>query len=441
MSTVTPRRWLVLLAFAFPLSGWAQTRSWFRQDIPAGSVLHLQDFGGSDIDLTVKGREMSAIYIQWSDNTKKVRKFVTDINGVTSPVFVSPTYGRTIKKEKGIPVDGRISEAYLIYTDVPSGLKVYFYDAITSENQYALLIEPAPTTSPTAAPPVPAVLDEASIGHLIESLTDPTKVVALDVGTREISGHYQKLIYWLAVATSSGFDAEQILRTALQHNGTDPARAALAVEMVLECFDHSLKEQWLSSENLDRMRSGQPGLVFKSGRGEEPVVVDHIIPVAVRPEFANELANLRLRLASASAAKGTRLDADSTNLLTRLESLPAVPQLPPIGEQLIEPRGVRPPVAMPAPAFSDPASPPTWSLIGDTLFYRGNAVTEQVSADAAKLGLSTEVFVEERIWIEKQRLYGARQGAEYDAITEERMSGRSPAEQSAIERLRATLLH
>src|SRR5690606_21963746 len=109
-----PDLWILLAAGVALAPSHAAERNWIRQDISADDGLHLKAFGGSDITLTITSREVSSIYIRWTDNAVKIPKLVTNVYGQVTTILVSPTYNREIKKENGIPVDGRISEAYLI---------------------------------------------------------------------------------------------------------------------------------------------------------------------------------------------------------------------------------------------------------------------------------------------------------------------------------------
>src|SRR4029078_3548948 len=104
-----------------------------------------------------------------------------------------------------------------------------------------------------AAQPV----DEATIARVVAALTDWRKLDASAVDDHAIADRYEKLVYWLALATNAGVDAQLLLRQALEKSETPPERSALVEEMFFRSFDHALAEQWLTAENLDRMRKGE----------------------------------------------------------------------------------------------------------------------------------------------------------------------------------------
>jgi len=92
------------------------------------------------------------------------------------------------------------------------------------------------------------------------------------------------------------------------------------------------------------------------------------------------------------------------------------------------------------PGLETPATPPHFSLLGETLLYHGAPLSDHVGQDAVRAGLDRDLFVQERVWAEKERDSGRASGAEFERLKDRRME-RLPAEtKAAVDRLRAALL-
>jgi hypothetical protein len=200
-------------------------------------------------------------------------------------------------------------------------------------------------------------------------------------------------------------------------------RATLATESLLAAVDKAYHIGWVTPENLDRMRRGHPGIVA-GPKGDETLEVDRIVPMGRYPEFANELANLQLLPRSEREARAAQLDSASVDLLEKLR------ELPPLASYLA------PPPATP------PAAPPTpgWTVIDDTLLFKGHPLTTHLRAEATRWGLGREVYIQERVWAEQQKIYGAEGVQTYEDWAKERAAQRTAHEQEAVARLREAIL-
>jgi hypothetical protein len=169
-------------------------------------------------------------------------------------------------------------------------------------------------------------------------------------------------------------------------------------------------------------------------KGDE---VDHIVPIALHPEFGNEIGNLQLLPESENASKGASMDAAGIEHLRRLQQLPIV-----AGSKLAPPKAEVPlPESSGAQsAISDPATSPGWSLFGGTLLYQGKEVSANVDWDAARWKLSRERFIEERVWIEKERVFGTARRDEYARLREHRLTRATEQERRIVQEMLKTYL-
>jgi hypothetical protein len=92
------------------------------------------------------------------------------------------------------------------------------------------------------------------------------------------------------------------------------------------------------------------------------------------------------------------------------------------------------------PRAETTSTAPHFSLMGETLLYHSNALTDHVSQDAAKAGLDRDLFVQERAWIEKERDAGRASHAEFERLKQRRIEHLPEETRAAVERLRASLL-
>jgi hypothetical protein len=233
---------------------------WIRRELPFGRGVNLQEFGGPNKTVIVRRREMSTIQATVIDYTRTIPKSFINVNGYAETVFVNPKEYLNVPKENGVRVDNRVSEAYLVFQDEESGVRVYFHDSVGAQNKYTLLIEPA--SVPSSGPRV----------------------------TRSV-----------------------------------------------------------------RTQSTLP-----------------------------------------------------------------------------EPAGDESPNPQPIDA---PATRPGWSIIGGTLLYQGKEISKNVDAEAAKWKLSRDRFIEERVWIEKERVFGSNQRDEYARLRDQRLTRVSEQERVIIDQM------
>jgi len=94
----------------------------------------------------------------------------------------------------------------------------------------------------------------------------------------------------------------------------------------------------------------------------------------------------------------------------------------------------------PASTAETTATPPHYSLLGETLLYHGAPLSDHVAQDAAKAGLDRDLFVLERVWAEKQRDSSQASRAEFERLKDRRLEHLSPETKAAVDRLRTGLL-
>lgn len=396
-------------------------KGWMRVDVEFGEEVDLQSYGGPNKSLIIQSREASSINLSITDRARTVPRTVTNFNGTQTTTYVNPVIPVKVNKENGVKVDNRLSEAYLIYEDRASGLKVYYYDTISGQNEHSLLIVPGRSLQAERSEP-------ANFVQIVADLTDPAKLASLKVETRAIFSRYNKLIYWLKQAEVNGERPQLVLHDAFAFNGTDPALADLRSEMVLQSLKRASERGWLSAESLERLKSGQSAIASIRGQDQE-VQVDYIVPIDAYPRYGNEIANLHLVLPSEERKPGAALSDTESWHLRRLEKLWN-------GAPLSREQGT----ASNATASATAVVKPGWSIIGGSLLYQGREITTDVDRDAARWGLNRELFIQERVWAEKERLFGAEQGDEYARLQSERLKSKSDRERANAARLREAIL-
>jgi hypothetical protein len=155
--TLGMRLWACVVLLLLPPSARAGSNEKFIQrDVASGAGLNLEDFGGPHIIVALAAAEPTFISAHIADHTQLVPVAQTNIQGGTSSVVMMPTRkGIKIEKRNGMPCPGSRSEMYLLYDDKPSGLRVYFLDAIAPQNHHTLVVRVPPP--PLPPPPQPAV--------------------------------------------------------------------------------------------------------------------------------------------------------------------------------------------------------------------------------------------------------------------------------------------
>ncbi len=262
----------LLLLVLLVLGAVGAQSKWERVEVPSGGGLLVNAFGGANVRVSVTNNGPSTFSVTTADYDNLVSKASGTIATGITYEMVPRRVTRTLEKKNGIPVDGRLSEAYLAYEDGATGVRVYFYDTLDSKQNHTVFL-----VVPALPPPI----------------------------------------------------AEQVTPDP------DPLRA--------------------------------PGL---------------------DPEASS---------------------APAPSLMKQRDR-------------------------------SDPAIPPAWSLVGETMLYGGRTLVESVTREAARWGLRPEDYVDERAWIEKQRQHGSGREQEYEEQSQVRQQRRSSRERASIQRLRESIL-
>lgn len=159
-----------------------------------------------------------------------------------------------------------------------------------------------------------ASLARADTGlEAIRSLTDEAKIGTLK-GERVCNDRLLKCLYWLHKATLSGSDPAALLDTALQgHSRPTMTREALLRNLTI-CERLGI---W-TPENLANMRRGKSPVVNRGPYAGEIAEVDHILPLALYPEYDREFWNLELMPRTLNRRKGDSMGPRQWALLDRV---------------------------------------------------------------------------------------------------------------------------
>jgi hypothetical protein len=153
----------------------------------------------------------------------------------------------------------------------------------------------------------------------LTSLTDPAKLATLQ-SDRAANPRLLKCVYWLNDYRARGDDPEAAIREALAANRSQPKHAELVQAGLLRNLDIAEKLGCLTPENLEKLRRGNSPMITRGPYTGEPAEVDHIVPVAVHPEFRNEIANLELMPRTLNRRKGSKMGARQWDYLRKLTS-------------------------------------------------------------------------------------------------------------------------
>jgi len=413
---------------------------WVRREVKLGDFIQLREYQGPNVSVAVRNIG-SSIGIQIIDGDRiLLSKKGGSYLGSYDYMEINPMEDSTIPKSGAVRVDAR-SEAFLLYDDEPTGTRVYWHDVIAPAGRVILLIQPGKLRVNQT---------RAAIVATLSQLTSLSEVAGLDGKGIQIAQRYQKVIYWLFRARAIGESPEAVLKDALQANGTDAARASLVVQMATESYNLAIAKGWLTESNLEQMLRGRPGSFRMSKKFRPTIEAEHIVPIAARPRYVNEFANLRLALSSRDEIASDRMDAAQEEHLKLLERLRDPATLPrPVRRPIAEAPSLSPDseapelVAKTLPAKTDerlPSTVPGWSLIRGTLLYRGKEISLDAAVEANRWGLPQKLFVRERVWLEKERLFGSAQAQEYAALRAQRLSNASERERQIVEKMRKIYL-
>ena len=141
----------------------------------------------------------------------------------------------------------------------------------------------------------------------ISSLSDPAKLHTLKPQTRAVNGRVDKILYWLYVAELRGISPSHALDEAFSKNQTVEPRASLAKAQIIANYATAKRLGLFTQAGLDRLKRGLAAVITKGTYIGESAEIDHIVPLARYPQFANELANLQVLPRSQNRSKGERM--------------------------------------------------------------------------------------------------------------------------------------
>jgi len=142
---------LLLPAMAF---GQAGTHDFVTREIEWGKAVALAEFGGPDLEVGVRAREMTHVVAEIIDYTRLVPIARANVQGVivnpvnnTAAVIASPDAKMVpmktqirVEKRNGTRSPDSNKEMYLLFHEPQSGIAVYFLDAIARQNHDQVVI-------------------------------------------------------------------------------------------------------------------------------------------------------------------------------------------------------------------------------------------------------------------------------------------------------------
>jgi hypothetical protein len=117
-------------------------------EVPWTQGVRLADFGGPDLEVCIRSREMTHVVAEIVDYTRLVPIARANVSGVivdpvrnTAAVLANPDAKMVpmktmvrVEKKRGIPFEGGRYEMYLLFDEPESGIAVYFLDSIARQN-------------------------------------------------------------------------------------------------------------------------------------------------------------------------------------------------------------------------------------------------------------------------------------------------------------------
>jgi hypothetical protein len=164
--------------------------------------------------------------------------------------------------------------------------------------------------------------DSASQRVTLAVLTDFRKLGTLNAESRSINAREKKILYWLHIAERQGVPPEIAIDEAFEANGNSKLpQAKAAKSQTLANFRAAKIWGLFTSEGLAQLKRGKAARISRGTFEGEYIEIDHIVPLARYPQFANELANLQIMPMSQNRAKGDRMGAVEFAKLRELQSL------------------------------------------------------------------------------------------------------------------------
>lgn len=153
----------------------------------------------------------------------------------------------------------------------------------------------------------------------IESLIDPAKIATLR-GNRAANDRLLKAIYWMDYAAKSGEMPEQVAADSSHAVYVNRQHAELVKRSLVRNLKIASELGCLTEENLVRLRRGTSPIISRGPYAGQEAEVDHIVPVAVAPQWMNEIANLELLPRELNRKKGATTGARQEAVASELRS-------------------------------------------------------------------------------------------------------------------------
>ena len=142
---------LLLPTVAF---GQPATHELITREVEWGKAVALAEFGGPDLEVSVRAREMTHVVAEITDYTRlvpiaraNVQGFIVNPANNTAAVIASPDARMVpmktqirVEKKGGTPFPESNKEMYLLFHEPQTGIAVYFLDAIARQNHDQVVI-------------------------------------------------------------------------------------------------------------------------------------------------------------------------------------------------------------------------------------------------------------------------------------------------------------
>ena len=168
---------LLTLFFLLTFGVKSIAREFLTLEVPWGESVRLTDFGGPDLEVCIRAREMTHVVAEILDYTRLIPIARANVQGVIvkpgggTAVIASPDAKMVptkipvrVEKKNGTTFEGR-NEMYLLFREPETGIAVYFLDSIARQNHDNVVVQipkPEPLTDKellsnanTASPLIP----------------------------------------------------------------------------------------------------------------------------------------------------------------------------------------------------------------------------------------------------------------------------------------------
>ena len=171
---------------------------------------------------------------------------------------------------------------------------------------------------------VPADIHTAALA--VANQTSPAKLSTIR-GDRAVNARLLKCVAWLAEAKAAGADPLQVIAEAQQLNGNRGLHGAMVRDALIRNLDIADKLGCLTKENIQLMKGGRSPQISRGPYAGQPLEVDHVVPVAVKPKLANEIANLELLPRVLNRQKGADFGPRQIAHARRFDQIAAAKQI------------------------------------------------------------------------------------------------------------------